>query len=132
MFSHINPNRCEVSLERDALLGDATRFPQVFAKAAHLDEPVQQVRRILNVGVRVGGELAERVEDIVEEDDEVAARHLGDVVKRLARVVAHAAVLVREGVENWGNDALQKWKTEIFEVRTLGMLITIVVLEDLQ
>ena len=41
-----------------------------------LDKLVEEVRGVLDVGVHVGAELAQRVEDVVEERDKVVPGHL--------------------------------------------------------
>lgn len=44
--------------------------------------------------------LAESIEDAVEEDEDVAAGHLGDVVHGLARKVPHAWIRIGETRQN--------------------------------
>jgi len=41
-----------------------------------LDKAVQKVRSILNIRVRVGAQLAERIEYLVEEEDDATSRDL--------------------------------------------------------
>jgi hypothetical protein len=63
-----------------------------------LDQPVQQARAVLHVHVHVREELAEAVEDLVEVAEDVRARHLGDVVQRLARVITYSTLRIIEAL----------------------------------
>jgi hypothetical protein len=70
------------------------------------DETVEQHGGILDVLVRIGRELAEAVKDLVEERENAAARNLGDIVKRLACIVARAHVLVCKAPHHWRQQLL--------------------------
>jgi len=57
-----------------------------------LHQPVEQLHTVLDLHVGVGGELEEAVEDLVDVRHARRARHLCDVVQRLARRVPHSRV----------------------------------------
>ena len=69
-----------------------------------LDEAVEELHAGLDLGVGVGRELEQPVEDLVEMTHARRARHLGNVVQSLAAVVAHASVGIGEG----GEDGLEE------------------------
>ena len=62
----------------------------------------------LDVRVRVGAQFAQRVEHVVEKGNDAAASNFGDIVQRLARVIADAAVLVDERLQNRGHNFLPR------------------------
>jgi hypothetical protein len=48
--------------------------------------------------------LAERIEDLVKVDEDLAFRNLGDVVHALARIVSDPRILIGEAGEDGGDD----------------------------
>lgn len=52
-------------------------------------------------------DLAQGVEDIVEEQQYLPFCYLGNVVHALASIVPDSCVLVGEACKDWGNDCLE-------------------------
>ena len=77
-----------------------------------LHEAVEQLHAGLDLRVRVGRELEEAVEDVVEVRHACGARDLCDVIQRLAAIVAHPRVLIGEGGED-GLEELRELRRDV-------------------
>lgn len=74
---------------------------------SHLDQRVEKLHGRLHVGLRVGAQAEGRVEHLGEKLDESLAGALAHVVQRLAGIIPHARVLVRERREDGRHDLAQ-------------------------
>lgn len=110
------------------------------------DEPVEEFSTIFDGQFRVSGKLsttvsrmtsgaaqlaylAQGVENVVEEDQNLAFGHLGNIVHGLAGVVSHASILIGEACEDWwhyhmqiaGNFVLEERPSDASIDRSLGL-----------
>ncbi|GAV28754.1 hypothetical protein PMKS-002229 [Pichia membranifaciens] len=72
-----------------------------------LDQAVEDVCAVLDAVLHVGHQFAQDVKDLVEVDEDFTLSDLGNVVKRLAGVVADVWVVVTEAGDHRVDDAVE-------------------------
>jgi hypothetical protein len=50
--------------------------------------------------------FTECVKDVVEEDQDLSFRHLGNIVHALTSIISHSSILVSKARKHWGHDLL--------------------------
>lgn len=111
---HADPTDQQLANERildlDALAEEGNELTHVErVRLGHhvLHQSVQQRRAVLHIGIDVAVQLCESIEDFVEEEKHMPARDFGDIVQRLACIVANATLLVGEALQHGGKQQLQ-------------------------